>query len=66
MNRKKIEEEKKEKIYVLQRNTSANDKNVDNFTNLGFDKINLNELNGKRKLVSDNKLNTKSDFHEII
>ena len=65
MNRKKIEEEKKEKIYVLQRNTSANDKNVDNFTNLGFDKINLNELNGKRKLESDNKLNTKSDFHEI-
>jgi len=65
MNRKKMEEEKKEKIYVLQRNTSANDKKVKNITDLGFDKINTDELNGKRKLVSDNKLNTKNHFNEI-
>ena len=65
MNRKKMEEEKKEKIYVLQRNTSANDKKVKNITDLGFDKINTDEINMKRKLVSDNKLNTKNHFNEI-
>ena len=65
MNRKKLEEEKKEKIYVLQRNTSANDKKVKNITDLGFDKINTDEINMKRKLVSDNKLNTKNHFNEI-
>ena len=65
MNRKKMEEEKKEKIYVLQRNTSANDKKVENITDLGFDKINTDEINMKRKLVSDNKLNTKNHFNEI-
>ena len=64
MNKKKKIEEKKEKIFLIQRNISVNNEKVKNITDMGFDKLNQNEFN-KKRLQSDNKLLVKNDLNEI-
>ena len=64
MNKKKKNEEKTEKIFLIQRNITANNEKVKNSTDMGFDKLNKNEFN-KKRLLSDNKLFVKNDMDEI-